>query len=47
MNLGVRPWIITALFSVLHFMPAISRAGMTAEEVKSFNSYKSLADVGT
>jgi TPR repeat protein len=46
MNLGLRTWIATALLW-LSFMPAISRAGMSAEEINVYIGYKSLAERGS
>ena len=46
MPLAARPWLIAVLLSVLVFLPSSASAGMTPEEVKAFEGYRTLAEKG-
>lgn len=46
MKLVVRSWIVILFVNFLALSPAAVHAGMTPEEVKAFDGYKSLAEKG-
>jgi TPR repeat protein len=46
MNLAVRPWKVTLILGLLALTPMTLQAGMTVEEVKSFEGYRVLAEKG-